>query len=633
MAAGDILAVRIASAAEHNGWVAEVDVDSLSTGGTYAFGLGTNNNPSTAKLVLTVTSSGYDAAGAPTTMTRTVYGTQAVRKPYPNAATTNESVVTTTLTLRVALSDVIYSGDTVAAVIGGGLYTQGTATAAFSGASTNNSTLAYSTARVIANWSHPQWTRITGNTITLGVVAFQRHAQNGKPVAAMVFTVADTSAHTATAIVTAMTIDTLVPSVAGAPTVLSYQATLDISAFTDGNALTANFKAYPWVGDSTSVMDTSDAVNAQPTPLYAPLKFYLDRTSRTAVAVVDATSGNDATAVAVAESAFNSASPPAACLTINKAMALINAYNNANYGVNDAAGTIYLKAGNYAWTGASTAISATAGRCWCIVTPFPGVSGSTTVITSQSGLQAAGGTPIKLDGIAVNVATGPVSVFNSTTYMWFANLSMFVSNGTAPIYQVVNYAVTGCSGIGALVGGFKAFGGVNSSPTLIRGNDLTGATATNVVYTVLGNTNSALSAIPFMSEYSGQVIASKQPIFAFNTMYRLTNSSNAALGFFTSLSTVLGAAIVQNIFENNYSNSMQAIIGISADSSSGTPNNNVMLWHNTMVGGRLNRRYNESGSFRKVRTAWSEIGERPPLGISRTSSTSPTTPDLRRFPP
>src|SRR5690242_18503449 len=86
----DITAVRIdgttsatasacPTASACNGWVAELDTSSsVATGGTYALGLSslaTFNKPSGAKLILTVTSSGYKTDGTTTTYTRTVYGT------------------------------------------------------------------------------------------------------------------------------------------------------------------------------------------------------------------------------------------------------------------------------------------------------------------------------------------------------------------------------------------------------------------------------------------------------------------------------------------------------------------------------------------------------------------------------
>ncbi len=109
MAQGDILSVTVGS----EGWYVDIVIDDLSTGGSYDMGLGANNNPATGtpKIVFTVVSLGYDATGTPTTVTRTVYGTKAIRKPYPNQSQNEESSSGGDVTVRVALSDYIYAKD------------------------------------------------------------------------------------------------------------------------------------------------------------------------------------------------------------------------------------------------------------------------------------------------------------------------------------------------------------------------------------------------------------------------------------------------------------------------------------------------------------------------------------------
>ena len=630
-ATGDIVAVRIVGAtttvasansacnatSSCNGWVAEIDIAGLNASGTYSFGLGTNNDPTNAKIVLTVTSLGFTATGATTTVQRTIYGTDWVRQPYPNATLADEATSTGIVTVRVSLSDFIYQKDTnITATIASGFYTQGGTpnNAAASIAVTNNSVLSYP--KTIANWSYPGWTRITGSSFTVRAVAFNRSAQQGLPVRVVKFTATDQHSHSVSTLVTLPTVDN---SLGDASKIVEYIGTLPTASFTAKDLITINFAAYPWVGDTGAVMDTSDGVNSQPTPLYAPIYgIYDDGTYGTAAAVVDASVGNDSTCAAVAESSFSSSSPPTACLTINKAAAIINAYNNTNYSRNDAAGTIYLKAGNYNWTGSSTAISATASNAWNIVTPFPGVSSSSVVINGQSGGQAFGGTKIKLENLTINVTSSPVSLFNGIDYLWLDHCSL-VSNGTAPIYQVKIYYITDGS-LGALTNGLRNFGGVQSSPALVRGNNLIGL-GTATVFTVLGNSNSALGIQTWANETSGQFVSSTAPIFSFNTMYRMTpNSGNAILSLDQTTSNGIGAAVVQNLFENNYTDEVSAMWGVSSDGSTASPVNNVMLWYNTTVGGRINRGYNETGSTVRYRSLWSEVGELTDLDAIKTDT-------------
>lgn len=83
-APGDIISVTI----PEDGWYADVKVEGLGTGGTFASGLGSNNDPDTGtpKITFTVVSLSFDDAGNSTTITRTVYGTAALRFPYSSVS-------------------------------------------------------------------------------------------------------------------------------------------------------------------------------------------------------------------------------------------------------------------------------------------------------------------------------------------------------------------------------------------------------------------------------------------------------------------------------------------------------------------------------------------------------------------
>jgi hypothetical protein len=81
-AAGDIVAIRIVGASTTvadvtsacnidsvcSGWVAEIDVSEMGAGGTYSLGIGVNNDPTSAKIVCTVISQGYDSNGNASTL-------------------------------------------------------------------------------------------------------------------------------------------------------------------------------------------------------------------------------------------------------------------------------------------------------------------------------------------------------------------------------------------------------------------------------------------------------------------------------------------------------------------------------------------------------------------------------------
>jgi hypothetical protein len=70
-----------------NGWVAEIDITGMSTGGAYSFGnlADPANYATNAKGSITCTAPGYDTTGTATTSSYTVYMThaaaQAVSEP------------------------------------------------------------------------------------------------------------------------------------------------------------------------------------------------------------------------------------------------------------------------------------------------------------------------------------------------------------------------------------------------------------------------------------------------------------------------------------------------------------------------------------------------------------------------
>lgn len=606
-----------------NGAVIEIDTSSsLATGGTYALGFSqaSNNDPATAKIALTVSGTGYTGcSGSTTTVTRTVWGTKQLRQPHPNPTVNDETSSGGTLTLRVFLSDVIYSGETVTAVIGSGVYTSGAdSTNAYSGSVTNNSTLAYSVARTIANWSAPGWQRITGSTFTVRAVAFQRHAQRGLPVACVVFTATDESSNTASVSVPYPTVDRW-NTFGDRAAVTEYIAAIPTSGLTQGQKITVNFIAYPWVGDSSATMNTGDGVNSQPTPLYAPQTYVLDKTGAygSVVAVVDP-AGSDSNSCAVTEASFNVNSPPPACLTINGAAAKMVTANNSNFSRANAAGTMYLKAGTYNWTGASNSISNTTSNEWLQIMPFPGVSRSSVTIGGQSGNGGFGtrctsgstncGTPVRLKGVTVDVSSAPVQIFNGSTYLWLDGNSLR-ANGTAPVYQVtITYATNNDFGDTWSVG-LGPFSTVNAAWALVRGNGLGAGPSSLHVYTAIGNTNTTSNKVLNITHQGSHTApASNQPILAFNRWHSLNVATTGTLGFLSTMNTAIGAVIAQNIFESTTTSA--SLVGMVAhDGSTSTPVPNVMLWHNIFVGGRINRAYNDSGSTLRLRRLWSEIGD------------------------
>lgn len=287
---GDITAAWVCGADEQsdsriNAWV--LDMRMFATG-TPSFALGVDttfpsappyNSPAGAKVVLSLTSVGFDTSGNATTISRTVYGTQYVRQPYPSQASADaiaaasadacsgDTVPAGYADVRVALSDFVYAMDTSLSLnVSAGAVTLGSqANNAVTGLSvTNNASTSINacsnvtgypancSAAVypwpIARWATVPYQQEFGSSFNLEVVGFDRHYKQYLPLSAVIFTVTDQHSHTVTATVNAPTISNSTPGDQGA--VQAYVANISQSTFTAGDQLTANFKACPWVGDT-----------------------------------------------------------------------------------------------------------------------------------------------------------------------------------------------------------------------------------------------------------------------------------------------------------------------------------------------------------------------------------------------
>ncbi|HWA64361.1 MAG TPA: hypothetical protein VG866_00680, partial [Candidatus Paceibacterota bacterium] len=608
-ATGDITAVRITDDARGEGWAAEIDIDGLSTGGTYNFNLGTNNVPTANTPYFTVTSQGFDDSGNLTTITRKVYATNYERKVYPDNAVANETDNSGSVTVRVALSDWVYSDDTLTFTAPAAFYTQGghsnSATSAM--AVTNNSEETYP--KVIANWSYPGYSRIAGSTFQLHAVAFHRSAQQGRPVRAVTFVCTDQHSNSASDTVTSPTIDS---SLGDTVPVVEYIGTISTASLTNGDTLTCNFQAYPWYGDSSSVVDTSDGVNSMPTPLYAPQYYLLDKdnTYGVTVAVVDATAGNNSTGAAVDAGAFNATDDNATThpfLNIYAAANAIAAYNNTNHSRNDTgAGIIYLKEGSYAWTGGTVSAGGLAESVpWLTVTKFPGATRANVLISSASGTKRIN-QHLKIKDVKITNTT--TQGFTGMKALWVDN-SDFASTGSATVYiNTVNYFTDSQFYNDNELQLFTAT--LNSPRALVRGNKsmttLSGKTLLG--YTVLGNNFSWTGGGKITDAVSSQGSPTNSgPIYAFNILSK-TSASSGLIG--AGQTAESGLAVIQNVLEL-VSGTTPPEVSIVADSSSVDPVSNVLFWNNTVVGQRFNGAYNDynlNGSGPGWRRNWSFRG-------------------------
>ncbi|HWP84640.1 MAG TPA: hypothetical protein VNN17_05585 [Terriglobia bacterium] len=554
-ATGDILAVRIASATAHNGWIAEIDIDSLGTGGTYNFGLADSgysvrNDPSGAKIVFTVTSPGYDTSGGTTTIQRTVYGVWWMRKAYPNQAQADESVNASTLTVRVVLSDYIYSGDTATVDIAAGFYTEGgVPNNAASGFSvTNNSTQAYP--KSVCRWATVPYQQVTGD-FTIEAVCFHRHYQSYRPLAAVKFTCQDEATPTPNS--ATVTVNWMLPSPAASQygdrhTVLTYAATIPVSGLNQGDVLTCNFIAYPWVGDSGALVDTSGGTSDNET--LGPLLMLNDKngTYGGAWAVVDATNGQASTATtwvyatqAAAESAYASDNTNS-YNTVGRAVQAIKAYNNANYSRDNPGGGVALCTGNIAIPGTTPASDLGVMETWFTVRPIS--TGSCTVNSlSIASLKVR---RLRYASLSFSNSGSTISGSSTTDILWMDGNTINMT-GTAPIAGWRLAYGTGNT-VSALTGGFTHFS-TNKSPwALLRGNEFTGTTnLSGALYASFGNKK--IFPVNYERGNAPGHLFSDNGIFAFNSVFKAGSSFGVWDTCSGNPDQVIGWALVQNVWE------------------------------------------------------------------------------------
>ncbi|MBV1689567.1 hypothetical protein KRR38_18240 [Novosphingobium sp. G106] len=496
-------------------------------------------------LPATATRQGFDTAGAATTHIDTLFLTKRVWQAYPAQASFTAS--------SQALSDYVYSTDTIAGAV-------------------NNST--ETSPKPVAAWVMTD-RRIVGNSLDLECVAFHRNGRGGKPVACVVFRATDGTT-TVTATASAMVVS---PGSYDRCAVLVYRATIDISSLSDNANITCNAKVYPWIGGSGSVLDSADQSAARE---FSP-RVFRKNTSRAAapyIVRVKAT-GNDGTGAVSTSAATADASP---CLT------LIGAINRARAVLGTAAGSldglrIQLDAGTWARTSSPSASNTINAEV--VIEPIPGVAKASCIVTfgvSNNGFDLA---YFRMRSLTVR------------------RVGLYSNNGTQTVYEdcAIDYngntdtplAISGTNmyfeGCDFGTGSLALNGHVSSFHALHRG--CTGGVANSndqrEYYVVVGCEWTGGRGEPTIGRsQNGTVIA-------FNKFMKHGNAGGGGMTL-TGSGTLAGAAIVQNLFEWT-STGAQLILRVSADGDT-LNTSHVILWHNTMVGafaaGRSNVFYDET---------------------------------------
>ncbi|MQY44134.1 hypothetical protein GG681_15925 [Epibacterium sp. SM1969] len=267
-------------------------------------------DPTAVGAPLLVQRQGFDAAAAPRRFPQEVALTARIREPYPNHQVLSAD--------RVSLSDFIYQGDQIV------------------GAANNSTRPA---PRPIAMWLTPDFEHIRTPIARVQLAVAHAHARAGRPVAAVRFTVSDGST-SASVLVNTMT--PVAFSETGL-TVPCFEAELDLSALAEGT-VTVDATIYPWVGAAMTLSEVGSAGRAN----IGPLQLVNDHAGGvgTAYAYVDA-AGDDTFGVA---SGADTAAQAAPFASLRAAVAAARAFNNANFGRDNAGGAVVVvNDGGHVW--------------------------------------------------------------------------------------------------------------------------------------------------------------------------------------------------------------------------------------------------------------------------------------------
>lgn len=550
------------------------------------------------KISLSVTDPGYDGTTT-TIVSRTITGRAVLRRQYTQQTARQIANDGVTFTVYFSLSEDVYQGTTIVSA---------TAAASFYGASTagaiisptNNSTIAYP--KPLAAWVNRQHERATGSGFDVELVAYHLHARNGQQVARVEFIAADASAHTAA------TQTATAPALSAFQTqgniVEAYKATIPLSALTQADLCQVNAKVYPWIGDSSAILDLStDGITWPTAQTQTKLRFCNDKagTYGGAIVYVSAT-GNDTTGVASLTDATAKASPVA---TLNGALAKAKSFNNSSRGHNDHSGaTIYLMdnagaAYDHIPTGNMDA--STGGLCWTHVRKDPLAVGAVRLKTHASSQHTLpslvafccdilayanfssginiGNVMLSLEGITSldtsNTVSGiPLGYRFGLIYQ--RNVTYTGSNGSFTNFAGFSSERTQCAlGLGVIAEG------ATGDSTIVTTHAIIGC---RLKRHVLGEPD-LISFQPNDDPTDGCVIA--------NNWFRSCRVPNRAGANAYSR----GIAIVQNVFERSVAAVSQSGLSLSGDSTTNAVAN-VIFQYNTIPGtdesGRMNVSYGDT---------------------------------------
>lgn len=558
-----------------SGWVAEVTLKGIvNTAGTL----------DATKLVLNVSDPGYTTAGGTTTVTREIRGIAHVRRQAPNGNSRMITTDGTDLTLLIALQDWVYAGTTItSAAIESGFYTDSVASSA--PVITNASAFAYR--KPIVGWINPQHERSTANTHAVELVAFHREARAGQQVACVKIQATDGTNTGTESLVSVPVLSTRVTQ-GFKPEV--WAADVDMSTLTNGAVCHVNAKVYPWIGDSSAVMDLAADGIAWPTSLPATrLRVVCDRTGAYGGAYAYVQNG----AVGGTVSATPATAKAAPFPTIAAAQTAMAAWNNTNRGHNNLdGGTIRLMDNAGAdYTHQFSSFASNAVKCYVTIEKDPE---STAVVGLQcanpsgfsngpalvkyKGLKLERPTTVLYNFITTNTTADAVRTlicvegctfgdFSSKRFVYYYHHKYYLNNTYASATDIVLNGENSGSGINiaSLIGSTGPGLFTSCNPKLMVGNNLP------TLYTGVDNNASG-------DGDHGKILYNNK---AFGISHNKTTANTLNIGY----------ANVQNVCEVTGGSHPMPMF----QDGDLTQVSNAVCMHNVAVGERWSRYYNDTG--------------------------------------
>jgi hypothetical protein len=445
-----------------DGGQVETRISAGSTGQAYVFGWNTNGVAALPKVTLTVNTPRRFRDGSTGVITRAFYGTARVRQVHPNHALADERTDAGDTLVKFYLDKRIRNLDVITqARFESGWYGSANATT-LTTSITNNSTIGYK--KPIVNVSEKPNTRLRSTTPTFHFVG-GHHNGIDSPLALIHCILTDESGDTVSNIVTQLNVDWTNWSGYGLPQA-EYLWQPDISSLTQGDVLTLRYIAYAHLGDA--YFDSqADALPEPAGPRVTPgnATFLYQPNAYAGVAAVGT--------VGATPTVYPDGTDPATIPSNhyygsgNAAGTACQTYNNANYGHNDAGGSvIYLRSTETAILESSVNLGSM--ETYLTFQEYPGDS---VVLNVAGGSSSGSSDKIEVVGCEVALA-GNTTAFSGMDELSFDRCHLNTS-GNGP-WQNVKVIHGSRNTFGLWSGGLIFFAGQNTAIGVWRQNNFNG---------------------------------------------------------------------------------------------------------------------------------------------------------------